>query len=128
MSAGIGISRRTKHPELAEKFIRFYVGDTAAKILVDGGRTVPVRRRQAYGEILQSVHPPESSRYWAEPLEAGRIEGLAYTPGRLEVDTIVRKRFEQALAEPDLPTERIVAGLAADLRAWLAKMQESGLL
>lgn len=128
LSAALAISRRTRHPELAREYLRFYLSDEAICIPTEFGHIVPARRRQAYGDMLLALRPPESSRRFVEPLEQGGTTAPAYAPGRLEVEAIIRKRFEQSLAEPSLPTERIVAGLASDLRSWLAKMQQKGLL
>lgn len=128
LSAALAISRRSKHPELAREFVRFYLTDEAIRIPTEFGHIVPVRRRQAYGDMLLKQRPPASSRRFVEPLEDGGITAPAYAPGRLEVEAIVRKRLEQSLAAPDVPTEKIVAGLASDLRAWLVKMQQKGLL
>jgi hypothetical protein len=108
--------------------VRFYTSEEAARIPVELGHIVPARRRLAYSHHFLSQRPPASSHRFVEPLEEGGITAVAYAPGRLEVEAIVRKRFEQSLAEPAMPTEAIVAGLASDLRAWLAKMQLKGLL
>lgn len=127
-TAGLAISRRSRHPDLAREYVQFYLSDEIARIPTEVGHIVPTRRRQAHSDLLLALHPPASSRRWVEPLEQDGITAVAYAPGRLEVEAIIQKRFEQSLAEPDLPTERIVAGLASDLRAWLAKMQQKGLL
>ena len=128
LSVALGISRRSKHAELAREFLRFYVSDEAAEVPVKAGHVVPARRRQAYGDFFLNEHPPASMRRFVEPMEAGGLTALAYCPGRLELEDIVRRRFEQSLAEPDTPAQTIVRGLDADVRAWLARMKEKGLL
>lgn len=128
ITVALGISRRSKHAELAREFIRFYVSDTAAEVPAKAGQSVPARRRQAYSDWFLHEPSPSSIRRYVEPMEAGGLTALAYCPGRLELEEIVRKRFEQSLAEPGIPAQEIVHGLAADVRAWLAKMKEKGLL
>lgn len=128
ISNSLGISRRSQHVELAKKFVRFYVSEHAVEIPVKAGQIVPVRRSQAQGPLFLRETPPASLHHFVAPIETGAITALAYCPGRLELEEIVRKRFEQSLAEPNVPSEEIVRGLAADLRAWLAKMKEKGLL
>lgn len=128
LSVSLGISRRSKHADLARAFIRFYVSDRAAAVPIDAGQIVPVRRRQAFGELFLRQAPPASMLRYVEPMEAGGLAALAYCPGRLELEEIVRKRFEQSLAEPGLPARDIVRALDADIRAWLVRMQEKGLL
>ena len=92
------------------------------------GQSVPARRRQAYSDWFLRQSTPPSIRRYVEPMETGGLTALAYCPGRLELEEIVRKRFEQSLAEPDLPSTEIVHHLDTDVRAWLAKMKEKGLL
>lgn len=128
LTSGLAVSRRTRHPEIARDFIRFYVSDAATAIPVGLGHIVPTRRRQALGELFLGREQPALNRHYIEPLESGELAAVAYAPGRLEVEAIVRRRFEQALSEPGVPAERIVAGLATDLRAWLERMREKGLL
>jgi hypothetical protein len=91
------------------------------------GQIVPVRRRQATGAAFLDQRPPASTQVFVEAMEAG-ITAVAYCPGRQAVEEIITKRFEQLLAEPDVPVERIAAGLGADLRAWLRQMQQKGYL
>jgi multiple sugar transport system substrate-binding protein len=128
MTSSLGISRRTKHPELAREFLKFYLTDAAVEVPVKAGHIVPVRRRQATGPLFLSQHPPASLEPYIAPLEAGGLTNLAYCPGRLELEEIVRKRFEQSLSEPSMPAEVIMKALAADVRAWLAKQKQKGLL
>jgi ABC-type glycerol-3-phosphate transport system substrate-binding protein len=128
LSVALGISRRSRHQELAREFVRFYVSDAAVEVPVKAGQIVPVRRRQAYGDLFLNEHPPASMLRYIEPMEAGGLTALAYCPGRLELEEIVRKRFEQSLAEPHVPARDIVRGLDADARAWLARQKEKGLL
>ena len=125
ITVGLAISRRTKHADLAREYIRFYLSDEAMAIPLAAGHVVPTRR----GQVARWLQQPmaESAETFVRPLESG-ISAVAYSPGRLEVETLIRRRFEQSLAEPDLPAEHIVAGLAADLQAWLERMQEKGLL
>ncbi len=128
LSVALGISRRSKHADLAREFIRFYVSDPAAEIPVKAGHVVPARRRQAYSEFFLNQHPPASTLRYVEPMEAGGLTAIAYCPGRLELEEIVRRRFEQSLAEPHLPTRDIVHALDTDVRAWLSRQKEKGLL
>lgn len=128
MTTGIGISRRTKHPELAKAYLRFYVSDEAAAVPVRAGHIVPTRRRQATSGFFLDQKPPAAMQHFVTPLEAGGLTNIAYCPGRLELEEIVRKRLEQSLAEPATPAEAIVRGLDSDVRAWLAKQREKGLL
>lgn len=128
LTVALGISRHSKHADLAREFLRFYISDSAVAVPVQAGQIVPTRRRQAYGDLFLREQPPSSMRRYVEPMETGGITALAYCPGRLELEEIVRKRFEQSLAEPDVPATEIVHGLADDVRAWLAKMKEKGLL
>jgi hypothetical protein len=65
---------------------------------------------------------------FVEPMEAGGLTNLVYCPGRLELEEIVRKRLEQSLAEPELPSSEIARALAVDARAWLARQREKGFL
>lgn len=127
MTNALGISRRTKHPELAREYLRFYVSDAAARIPVQFGQTVPARRSQATSFFLDAK-PPENMHAFIAPLESGGLTNLVYAPGRLELEEIVRKRFEQSLAEPGLPARDIVRALDADVRAWLARQKQKGLL
>lgn len=128
MTTAVGISRRTRHPELAKEFLRFYVTDAAVEVPVKAGHIVPAKRRHATGPLFLSAKPPESIQRFVDPLEPGGLTNLVYSPGRLELEEIVRKRLEQSLAEPDIPAADIARRLAADARAWLAKQQERGLL
>jgi multiple sugar transport system substrate-binding protein len=128
LSVAVGISRRSQHVALAREFLRFYVSDRAAEVPVKAGQIVPVRRRQAYGGFFLNEHPPASMLEYVKPMEAGGLTAIAYCPGRLELEEIVRKRFEQSLAEPDVPTREIVHGLDADVRAWFARQKEKGFL
>src|SRR4051812_13340074 len=127
LSMAVGISRQTKHPELAREFLRFYASDAGVEYPVQLGQIVPVRRRQATGKFFLNQQPPASTQTFVEAMETG-ITAVAYCPGRQAVEEIVTKRFEQVLAEPDVPVARIVAGLDADLRAWLQQMQQKGYL
>jgi multiple sugar transport system substrate-binding protein len=127
LSMAVGISRHTKHLELAREFVRFYASDAGVEYPVQLGQIVPVRRRQATGSLFLGQHPPASTGAFVEAMEAG-ITAVAYCPGRQAVEEIITKRFEQVLAEPDVPVERIVAGLGADLREWLRQMQQKGYL
>jgi ABC-type glycerol-3-phosphate transport system substrate-binding protein len=128
LSVALGISRRSKHADLAREFIRFYVSDAAVEVPVKAGQVVPARRRQATSELFLGESPPASMHRFVEPMEAGGLTALVYSPGRLELEEIVRKRFEQSLAEPNTPTADIVRGLDTDVRAWLARIKEKGLL
>lgn len=128
MTTGVGISRRTKHAELAKEFLRFYVSDEAAAVPVRAGHIVPAKRRHATSAFFLEQGPPASIHHFVAPLEAGGLTNLAYCPGRLELEEIVRKRLEQSLAEPTLPAADIVRALDLDVRAWLAKQREKGLL
>ncbi len=128
LSIALGISRRTKHADLAREYLRFYVSDAGISVPVNAGQIVPVRRRQAFGDLFLKQNPPASMRTFAEPLEENTTTALAYCPGRFEVEDFVTKRLEQSLAEPSTPTTQIVAALGADLRDWLKRMQEKGLL
>jgi multiple sugar transport system substrate-binding protein len=128
ISSGVAISRRSKHPELARAYLRFYASDAGMEVPIERGVMAPTRRRQALGEMFLSRTPPASMRPYVEPVESGQITAMAYAPGRLEAAEIVRNRFEQSLAEPALSTAQIVAALGADLREWLKRMQEKGLL
>jgi len=128
MTTALGISRRTRHPELAREYLKFYVSDRAAEVPIKAGQIVPARRRQATGPLFLEAKPPASMQSFVTPMESGGLTNLVYCPGRLELEEIVRKRFEQSLAEPTLPVEEIVRALDADVRAWLAKMKEKGLL
>lgn len=127
LSVGMGISRRSRHVALAKQFLRFYTSDAGNEAPIAVGQIVPVRRRQAYGEQFLSQHPPASTRHFVEPMEAGRLTALVSAPGRLAAEELVRRRFEQALAEPQVPTAEIVAALEADLRDWLERLQRKGL-
>lgn len=128
VTTGVGISRRTKHPELAKAFLRFYVSEQAAEVPVQAGQVVPAKRRYATGDFFLRQHPPASLQPYVTPLEAGGLTNIAYCPGRLELEEIVRKRLEQSLAEPALPAEDIMRGLDADVRGWLAQQREKGLI
>jgi ABC-type glycerol-3-phosphate transport system substrate-binding protein len=128
LSMAVGISRRTTHAALAREYLRFYVSDAGVEPAVRAGQIVPARSRQARAEAFLGEHPPASTYQFADAMDAGGVTAIAYCPGRLEAEEIVRKRFEQALSEPGVPTEEIVAALAADLRAWLTRMQAKGLL
>ena len=128
LTIALGISRRSKHQDLAREFLRFYVSDAAVQIPMQAGHTVPVRRRQVTGEFFLGLHPPASVRRYAEPLEAGGLAAVAYCPGRLELEEIIRRRFEQSLAEPEVAAAEIMRGLDTDVHAWLARMQQKGLL
>jgi multiple sugar transport system substrate-binding protein len=127
LTMAVGISRHTKHPELAREFVRFYASDAGVEYPVRIGQIVPVRRRQATGEMFLGQHPPAATGTFVDAMENG-ITAVAYCPGRQAVEEIITKRFEQVLAEPDVPVERIAAGLAADLREWLRQMQQKGYL
>ncbi len=126
LSMGVGISRRSRHPELALEFLRFYASDAGVEYPVGIGQIVPVRRRQAASEAFLGRHPPASTQTYVDAMEG--ITATAYCPGQQLVDEIIGKRFEQALAEPDVPVAQIAASLGADLRAWLRRMQEKGFL
>src|SRR5690606_39003850 len=52
LSVALGISRRSKHADLAREFIRFYVSDAAVEVPVKAGHVVPARRRQATSELF----------------------------------------------------------------------------
>ncbi len=128
MTTALGISRRTKHPELAKEFLRFYLTDEAVSVPVNAGHIVPAKRRQATGPLFMSTAPPRSMQRFVDPMEASGLTNLVYCPGRLELEEIVRKRLEQSLAEPDIPAADIARGLAGDVRAWLTKQQQRGVL
>ena len=128
LSVSLGISRRSKHADLAREFIRFYISDRAAEVPIKAGQIVPTRRRQAHGELFLNEHPPASMLRYVEPMEAGGLTAIAYCPGRLELEEIVRKRFEQSLAEPNTSARDIMRALDADVRAWLSRQKEKGLL
>lgn len=127
-ATAVGISRRSKHPELAREYLRFYVSETANESFVSGHRGLPLRRTAAGERLLASMTRPASVHRYMETLEPGVGQSLAQVPGTMELEAIIQRRFEQALAAPDVPAAEIVAGLAADLRAWLQKNQERGLL
>lgn len=128
LSMAVGISRRSKHADLAREYLRFYISDAGVEPAVRAGQIVPAVLRQARGEVLLGEHPPASSHQYVDAMLDPGATAIAYCPGRIEAEEIVQKRFEQALAEPEIPTARIVADLATDLRAWLARMQAKGLL
>lgn len=120
---GLAISAQTRVPELAREFLRFYASDAAVKIAVEGGRIVPVRRGQAYGEHFLAQSPPATMRLFSEMQEAGAAAPLLYGEGQREVHDILYRRLEQALAEPGRSEAEIVAGIEADLERWLRRRQ-----
>jgi len=125
---GLAISKKTKHSAAAKAFIEYYVSAAGSKIAVTGGRMVPVRRSTAYGADFLRLQPPAAMRRYAETMEAGAASAGAYAPGLLEINELVHRRLEQSLADPALPAEDIVEGLADDLRRWQRRMQEKGFL
>jgi multiple sugar transport system substrate-binding protein len=127
LSRGVALSKRTKHPEEARDFLRFYASDAGVKYPAELGQIVPVRQRQAMSESFLGHHPPASTRTFVDAMQAG-LTAVAYCAGRQGVEEIINQRFEQALAEPDLPIAQIAAALDADLQAWLRRMQDKGLL
>ena len=102
--------------------------DAGIEVPISEGLFVPTRRRQALSPTFLGRHPPASTQFYVQPLEQPTALASVYTAGKLEVDEIIRKRFEQALAEPTLPAAQIAEGLATDLRGWLERLRQKGRL
>ena len=125
---GLAISKRTRNREAAQAFVRHYVSTAGSKIAVTGGRMVPVRRSSAYGDDFLALSPPAAMRRYSETMEPGMSFSGGYMPGLLEINELVHRRLEQALAEPELPAAEIVEGLAGDLRRWHERTKKKGVL
>lgn len=121
---GLAVSARSRHPEIAREFVRFYASETGARLAMRGGRTVPVFRDLAFGPDFLALRPPESMRFFSETMERGAALTMLYAPGAQRVSDIFYGRMEQALSQPDLPAERVLAGMASDLQRWLDRRKE----
>lgn len=110
--------------EAARRFVNFYTSRRGAEIAMKFQRTVPVYRDAAYGEEFLSLRPPESMHHFSGTMEAGASLTTLYAPGSQEVTRLLNGRIEQALSEPDIPADEIVAGIEEDLTRWLERRKE----
>lgn len=125
---GLAISRDSKQVEAARRFVRFYASEKGAAIAATGGRYVPVYRKMAFAGDFLSLRPPENIRVFAETMEQDRSRIAVYTAGTAQVRDIFGSRVEQVLSEPDKPINEVLQGLDEDLRRWLRRQKQKGLL
>ena len=111
----------SRHAAAARRFVRYYVGVRGAEVSMRAGRTVPVFAQMAFGPAFLDLRPPASIRRFAETMLAGASTYPVYAPGAGEVSQIVQGRMEQALSDPALPVDAVLAGLRDDLERWLAR-------
>ncbi|HWL51209.1 MAG TPA: sugar ABC transporter substrate-binding protein [Chthoniobacteraceae bacterium] len=125
---GLAVWSKSPRQEAARKFVQFYASRAGAALAMGHMRNVPVFREDAYGKDFLSLRPPSSMRHYSATMEEGASLNFVYTPGVARVKRLFQNRMQQALAEPDLPSELIIQGLEADLRRWLKEMKEAGIL
>jgi multiple sugar transport system substrate-binding protein len=125
---GLAISKDSRQVEAARKFVRFYASEKGAALAATGGRYVPVYRKMAFAEEFLGLRPPENIRVFAETMEKDRSRIAVYTAGTAQVRDIFGSRVEQVLSEPDKPMDDILKGLDEDLRRWLRRQKQKGLL
>lgn len=117
----IGISSKTKYPEEAREFLRYYVGGEGALLAMRGGRYIPIFRDLAFGEEFLNSRPPESIQVFSETMEEGAAKIPLYAVGTLEANGIISRRMQQVASYPNLAIEEILKGLETDLNRWLAR-------
>lgn len=121
LAAAVGISRTTAHPDEARAYLRHYASIAGARAFVEGARGLPLRRTAESATLRETIEVPASLDRYFEAMAADTLAPLVRVPGKMAVEEIVTRRFEQALAAPDVPAAEIVAALAADLQRWLER-------
>jgi multiple sugar transport system substrate-binding protein len=125
---GLAVSKDSRHQEIARKFVKFYASEKGMAIGSEGGRLIPVYRKDAYGEAFLKLRPPENIRVFVETMEADKSLLASYCAGASQVRDTIGARSEQALSEPKRPIEEVVKGLEDDLNRWLKRQKQKGLL
>lgn len=118
---GLAVWSKSRHPDEARAFLRYYASKRGQEISMLGGRYVPVWRELAFGKEFLALRPPPGLRRFPETMEADAARFSVYTPGASEVAPIVAARMEQVIAQPEVPASQILSGLEAELNRWLAK-------
>jgi len=122
------ISRRTRHPEAAKEFCRFYSSPAVADIFIEGGRYVPILRQVAYSPEFLAQRPPASIVEFTRTMEAGASRQIVYVPGHSELSVLIDDTLGRLTTPNNLTTKQIVGILEAELNRWLERQQRKGLL
>lgn len=120
----LGVWKESRRQEAARRFVDFYTSRKGAEIAMHFQRIVPVFAESAYGEEFLGLRPPESMHHFSDTMQENASLTTLYAPGSQEVTRIFNGRMEQALSEPHIPAEEIIAGLETELKRWLMRMQE----
>ena len=115
----LAVWKGSPHAEAAREFVRFYASPEGERIAMRGKRNVPVFRALASSPEFLALTPPASLACFVRTMEEGGSAYPLYAPGSAEVAQIFGGRMEQALSQPGIPADRILAGLEADLNRWL---------
>jgi multiple sugar transport system substrate-binding protein len=124
----LGISPKSKHPEEARLFAKFYAGRAGSELSMKGGRVVPVYRELAEAPAFLDLKPPASPHHFVDTMKAGAATAWLYAPGSHDVWDIVNARIEEALADTMLAPSEVTRRMAADLERWLVRQRRLGKL
>lgn len=115
----LSVWSKSRHPEEARAFVRFYASQDGARRSMLAGRYAPVYADLAFQPEFLSLAPPRNMRKFSETMGEGRARLPYYGPGMGQVGDILLGRAGQALVQPEIPVSEIVRGLCFDLQRWL---------
>jgi len=121
----LSVWSKSRFPEEARAFVRFYASREGARRSIAAGRYAPVFADLAFGPEFLSFRPPNGMVEFSRTMEAGRSRLLYYGPGMGEVGDMVLNRAEQALVQPEVPLAEVVRGLCVELQRWLDRPRPS---
>ena len=121
LAGAVGISRTTAHPTEARAYLRHYASLAGARAFVEGSRGLPLRQTPGGAALRAEITVPASVESYYQAMAMETLATVVQAPGKMAVEEMVSRRFEQALAAPGVPAAEIVAALVADLNQWLAR-------
>ncbi|MBM4086699.1 MAG: sugar ABC transporter substrate-binding protein [Planctomycetes bacterium] len=86
------VSSKTRHPEAAWEFVKFYSGPEGTRIALQGGRTTPIYKSIALAPEFLGQRPPENMMAFVKTMEFGRRE--CYVVENALIADILARRFE----------------------------------
>jgi multiple sugar transport system substrate-binding protein len=109
----LSVWSKSRYPEEARAFVRFYASRDGARRSIIAGRYAPVFADLAFRPDFLSLVPPRNIRKFSETMEEGMARLPYYGPGMGQVGDIVLARAEQAPLHSEVNQRRKISGATA---------------